>query len=70
MLTVNDLSTASQAAILIALVTALASLVLSVTFVWRYQRQLSNIHDLRKIMASQVFSVLPALQLTSFPALG
>ncbi|EUC66098.1 hypothetical protein RSOL_506670 [Rhizoctonia solani AG-3 Rhs1AP] len=25
---------------------------MSVTFVWRYQRQLTNIHDLRKIMAS------------------
>ncbi|CAE6503141.1 unnamed protein product [Rhizoctonia solani] len=52
LLTVEDLSTISQVAILIALTTALASLVMSVTFVWRYQRQLTNIHDLRKIMAS------------------
>ncbi|KAG8760783.1 hypothetical protein FRC12_009505, partial [Ceratobasidium sp. 428] len=55
MLTVNDLSTASQTAILIALVTALASLIMSVTFVWRYQRQLSNIHDLRKIMDEFIY---------------
>ncbi|KEP52128.1 putative transmembrane protein [Rhizoctonia solani 123E] len=52
LLTVEGLSTISQTAILIALTTALASLVMSVTFVWRYQRQLTNIHDLRKIMAS------------------
>ncbi|KAG8734451.1 hypothetical protein FRC11_009980 [Ceratobasidium sp. 423] len=52
LLTVQDLSTTSQTAILIALTTALASLVMSVIFVWRYQRQLTNIHDLRKIMAS------------------
>ncbi|QRV86721.1 HlyD domain-containing protein [Ceratobasidium sp. AG-Ba] len=55
MLTVNDLSTISQTAILIALVTALASLIMSVTFVWRYQRQLSNIHDLRKIMDEFIY---------------
>ncbi|KAG8738734.1 hypothetical protein FRC10_006569 [Ceratobasidium sp. 414] len=55
MLTVNDLSTTSQTAILIALVTALASLIMSVTFVWRYQRQLSNIHDLRKIMDEFIY---------------
>ncbi|CAE7059296.1 unnamed protein product [Rhizoctonia solani] len=52
LLTVDGLSTVSQTSILIALTTALASLVMSVTFVWRYQRQLTNIHDLRKIMAS------------------
>ncbi|CAE6367453.1 unnamed protein product [Rhizoctonia solani] len=52
LLTVEGLSTISQTAILIALIMALAALVMSVTFVWRYQRQLTNIHDLRKIMAS------------------
>lgn len=52
LLTVNNLSPASQTATLMALTMALASLVMSVTFVWRYQRQLSNIHDLRKIMVS------------------
>ncbi|CAE6459333.1 unnamed protein product [Rhizoctonia solani] len=52
LLTVEGLSTISQTATLITLTMALASLVMSVTFVWKYQRQLTNIHDLRKIMAS------------------
>ncbi|KAL5636168.1 hypothetical protein ACGC1H_004849 [Rhizoctonia solani] len=55
LLTVEGLSTISQTAILIALTTALASLVMSVTFVWRYQRQLTNIHDLRKIMDEFIY---------------
>ncbi|KAJ1310463.1 hypothetical protein OPQ81_007196 [Rhizoctonia solani] len=55
LLTVDGLSTVSQTAILIALTTALASLVMSVTFVWRYQRQLTNIHDLRKIMDEFIY---------------
>ncbi|CAE6431909.1 hypothetical protein BN14_00029 [Rhizoctonia solani AG-1 IB] len=58
LLTVEGLSTISQTATLIALTMALASLVMSVTFVWRYQRQLTNIHDLRKIMASTRHSTL------------
>ncbi|KAB5595260.1 hypothetical protein CTheo_1338 [Ceratobasidium theobromae] len=55
LLTVNNLSPASQTATLMALTMALASLVMSVTFVWRYQRQLSNIHDLRKIMDEFIY---------------
>ncbi|ELU43840.1 hypothetical protein AG1IA_02129 [Rhizoctonia solani AG-1 IA] len=55
LLTVEGLSTISQTAILIALIMALASLVMSVTFVWRYQRQLTNIHDLRKIMDEFIY---------------